>query len=503
MKSTGFSTGKNIIANLTRGGATAAVALVLPRFLTRSLDVEHFSAWSLILQIAAYASYLDFGLQLAVARFIAQAIEVEAPERQAKVLTTALVLLSAVAAFAFVVLTLAITFAGQLFHGISNHLLADFRVSAFVLALSACLLLPLSAYTGVLIGSRRNDIPAVAIGGSRIVGAVAAIAVAHVTQSLTLLALSVALPNLAGGLLQIAAVHRLSVMGKARVRHVSRRVGEELLRFCAGLAVWSFAMLFITGLDVSIVGHFQFSAVGFYSVAAMLITFFAGLTNAALSALMAPVAALHARGEKHGIAGVLFTSTRRTVALNCALTALVAFYGRALLHAWVGPVYADKALPVVIVLAAAQTIRLTLAPYSVMLISIGEQNKNIAGAACEAIVNIAASILGMVLFGAIGVAWGTCIGAICGASWLLFRAMGTVTEVRVYPLDLLKRAIAPALVPLLPLLLLFWIQSCKMTHGAALRAVGAITTLLLAGASLDTVFVGRMRSTVARLLTAG
>ena len=66
---------KNALANVMRGGATAVVSLVLPHFLVRSLDRDRFAAWSLMLQIAAYASYLDFGLQTAVARYVAHFTE--------------------------------------------------------------------------------------------------------------------------------------------------------------------------------------------------------------------------------------------------------------------------------------------------------------------------------------------------------------------------------------------------------------------------------------------
>ncbi len=483
MKSLRSSTIKNATANLVRGGATAAVAIVLPHFLTRLLDAEHFSEWSLLLQIAAYASYFDFGLQLAVARFVAQALELGEQERQAKVINTALFLLSAISIVAFLLLIFVVTFCPHLFHGISPNILSDFRAAALVSSLGACVLLPLSTYTGVLIGIRRNEIPALAIGGSRIVGAAAAIAVAHVTHSLTLLALSVVLPNLIGGALQMIAVHRLTKVGHARVRHVSRRVGQELLRFCTGLAVWSFSVLFISGLDVSIVAHFQFAAVGFYSIAAMLITFLAGLTNAALSAIMAPIAALHARGESRRIAGILVSTTRLTVGVNCAVTVLIFLYGKLLLHAWVGPVYADKALPIAKVLAVAQTARLALAPYSVLLISVGEQNKNIVGAVCEALVNLFSSVLGMVVFGPIGVAWGTFAGAMCGAFWPLMRTMHTVTEVRVSSAEFLRRAILPALVPLLPLLLLDCLQPLfRVVSSASLSALCVIATVLLTGA---------------------
>src|SRR5258705_11247372 len=106
MKGFRFTTTKNAIANLVRGGATAALAIALPRFPTRSLDMEHFAAWSLVLQIAAYASYLDFGLQTAIARFIAQAAELEQKERQAKLVSTALVLLSLAALIAFTIISI-------------------------------------------------------------------------------------------------------------------------------------------------------------------------------------------------------------------------------------------------------------------------------------------------------------------------------------------------------------------------------------------------------------
>jgi hypothetical protein len=61
---------KNASANLVRGSASAAVALVLPSFLTRSMSVDAFAAWSLVLQLSAYVGYLDLGIQTAIARLV-------------------------------------------------------------------------------------------------------------------------------------------------------------------------------------------------------------------------------------------------------------------------------------------------------------------------------------------------------------------------------------------------------------------------------------------------
>ena len=458
MKGLSFTVTKNGVANLVRGGATAAVAVLLPRFLVRSLDPEHFAAWALILQIAAYASYLDFGLQTAIARFIAQAIELEQNERQAKLVSTTLTLLSLAALIGFSAIAIVTWQLPRLFGGVPSNIFSEFQRGALLLSLTAFLVLPLSTYTGVLIGMNRNEIPAMAIGASRLAGAFAVIIASHYTQSLSLLALCFGVPNLLGGLVQMAAVHGLMIGGRARLRHVNRVIGTEVLRFCAWLSVWSFSMLLVTGLDVTIVGHFQFSAVGPYSIASMLIAFFAGLSNAVLSALMAPVAALHARGGSGRIRQIVVVATRMTLFANLCLTAAIFLWGGSALRLWVGPVYADSALPILKVLALAQTVRLMCAPYSVMLISIGEQFKGADPAICEALVNLFASIVGMVLFGPIGVAWGTLIGAFFGLLCILVRTMPSVTDIRISPRSFLVDAVLPGVIPCLPLAMLWVIQ---------------------------------------------
>ena len=480
MKGLRFSVTKNALANLVRGGATAAVAIILPRFLTRSLDAEHFSAWSLILQIAAYASYLDFGLQIAISRFVAQAVELEQRARQAKLVSTALLLLSLAGLIALTLISIIIWLFPNLFHGVSHSLLPDFRSASMVLSLSACLLLPLSTYTGVLIGIRRNEIPALAIGGTRVMGAAAAIVAAHSTQSLTVLAFCVGFPNLLGGLMQMVVARKLTADSRAHLRHVSLIIGRELLRFCTGLTVWSFAMLLVSGLDVTIVGHFRFAAVGFYSLAAMLITFFSGLTNSALSALMAPVSALHARGDSSRILGIVLMTTRITTIVNSAMTAAIFLWGDAMLRAWVGPVYAANALPILKILAVAQTLRLMFAPYSLMLISIGEQNKGISAAVCEAVVNLGASILGMILLGPIGVAWGTLAGAFCAVLWVLLHTMPSVGEVRVSLREFTIQAVLLGSIPCLPLAILWFLRGhlTPLAYGTGLGICLSATALL-------------------------
>jgi O-antigen/teichoic acid export membrane protein len=147
-----------------------------------------------------------------------------------------------------------------------------------------------------------------------------------------------------------------------------------------------------------------------------------------------------------------------TMFANLCLTAFIFLWGGFVLRLWVGAAYADSALPILKILALAQTLRLMCAPFSVMLVSVGEQHRAISPTICEAIVNLLASVVGMWLFGPVGVAWGTLVGAIFGVLWVLTRTMPSVTGVRVVLGDFLVTAVLPGVIPCLPLAMLWLVQ---------------------------------------------
>src|ERR1700722_14202719 len=62
----------NTFANVTRLAVTSLVSIFLPAYLTHRLPVKTYAAWVLILQLSAYVGYLDFGVQTAVSKYIAE-----------------------------------------------------------------------------------------------------------------------------------------------------------------------------------------------------------------------------------------------------------------------------------------------------------------------------------------------------------------------------------------------------------------------------------------------
>lgn len=424
MKNLEITVFKNATANVLRGIATAMVALALPHYLVRALSQDRFSAWSLMLQITACASYLDFGLQTAVARYVAQLMEVSDYRRVTRLVNTSIGMLAGAGGLALGLIGIVLWQLPILFHGIPATLFYEFRLAALLLAVSTCAQLPLSAYSGILTGLHRNEYPAVAIGGSRIAGGVAAIIAGVLSHSLIGVAACIGAANLLGGLIQLLVVHRL--LPRLRLRlftYFDRSTAAELARYCVGLTVWSFGVFLVSGTDLVIVGHFQFRAVGYYSVATALITCFVGFWAAIINAFMTPIAALHARGEVGQIRVFVVRATRWMLAMNAVLASAIFLFGEPALELWVGSSYAHPAFLILRILMVAQAIRSIGAAYCVMLIATGQQHHGIEGALVEGVVSLCASLGGAVLFGPVGVAAGTLIGTSCGLVWVLTRTM--------------------------------------------------------------------------------
>jgi len=450
MRSLQFTIAKNALANVVRGGASAVVAIVLPHFLTHSLGSDRFAGWALMLQLAAYANYLDFGLQTAVARYLAAALEKHHDQRRDRLFSNALAILGVAGTLAIGGFGFAAWQLPHLFHSIPVAFAGEIGRGLLILGVAAALGLPLSVYTGVLIGMQRNEFPAIAIAASRLFGAMAVILVAQHTHSLAWLALCIGGCNLLAGIVQWIMVKKLLPALRFSVAFLDRAMTSELIRYCSTLSVWSFAMLLVSGLDVTIVGLFNFQAVGAYSIAVTLIMFFTGLNAAAFSAMLAPIAVLQARQDYSRIRHLVLVTTRLNSYASMGGIVVAFLFGRALVRLWVGPSYLALTLPVLEILLVAQTIRLVGSAYGTALLSMGLQRYGIISALVEGVSNLLLSVLGMVFIGAVGVAWATLIAALIGLAVITFGVLPRIRELSISPSRFIQQGIIIPFLPFVP-----------------------------------------------------
>jgi len=477
LKRLGFTFIKNALANIIRGGASAVVALVLPHFLTHDLTVSQYSAWVLMLQISAWSNYLDFGLQTAVARHVAQAMERRDCVLRDRVISTAFLLLLSAGVLALCIAFVVVWKMPALFPNAPLPLIGELRGGILILSVSAALLLPLSTFTGILVGLHRNEFPALAIGGTRLLGAIGVLVLVRSTHSLVWLALCLGIFNLAGGILQYGFARRLLPDMHIRVHLVTWPITRTLMHYCLGLTAFTFAMLLVSGLDLTIVGYFTFSATGYYAIASTITGLLVGISSSIFSAMLTPLVVLQERQEYSRIRDLVLDSTRLGSYASLTIVIFAILAGKTLLRLWVGPQYAVQALPILEILLWAQAIRLTGSAYSVALVATAQQNYGIAAALAEGFTNLLASILGAYLFGPIGVAWGTLIGAICGILWAAIWVMRRAREIPVHSSTFTIEAVLRPLFCFLPLLLYIVVRN--KLHLSLEYSIGAMLTSFL------------------------
>ncbi|MBZ5489500.1 MAG: oligosaccharide flippase family protein [Acidobacteriia bacterium] len=402
---------KNAVANLARGGASGIAALFLPAVLVRHMTQLDYTVWVLVLQIAAYSGYLDFGLQTAIGRYVAFANEKQDAELRNGIFSTAFFGLSLACVIFIVLLFAAGAGASWLFPQISAQVVPTMRWALLIVGSSVAIGLPASAWSGVFVGLQRNEIPAIVTGGAKIVSAVAVVAVVLQGHSIIVMAAVLAVLNLFSYLTLFGLAKRVAPEVKFQNSLVRWSSAKELSNYCYSLTIWSFAMMLVTGLDLLLVGRFQVSALGPYAVAASLVTFVAGAQSAIFSAMIPRAAVAHAQQDPAALGRMVLTSTRVGVLLLVFTGMPLLLFADPIMVAWVGRQYAIQAHAVLLVLVSANMIRLTGVPYSVVLIGAGQQKLITLSPLVEGLTNLVASVLLGLKFGAMGVAWGTLIGA--------------------------------------------------------------------------------------------
>ena len=123
---------------------------------------------------------------------------------------------------------------------------------------------------------------------------------------------------------------------------------------------------------------------------------------------------LHAREKAAEMGQLVISSTRLSVLLLVLTGIPLLIYAAPILRLWIGPQYVKSGAPLLAILIVANFIRLIGAPYSIILVAAGQQNFIKISPLAEGASNFVASALMGMLFGGIGVAFGTLFGAVVG-----------------------------------------------------------------------------------------
>lgn len=444
---------KNVVANVASGTSAALLAVVLPPILLKYLSPDVYAVWVLILQVGAYTGLLNFGIQVAVGRFVAHYETTGEIDRRDALVSTAWVslgLAGLVAALGMVAVSIAFP---QLFPKIPAQLRGEAQIAMAWVGLSMAIGLPFSVFMGVFVGRQRYEVPGIIQVGSRVLTGVALSWIAIQHGTLVSMAKAFAGINLLTYGVQYIAYRLLAVSCRIHPGRAAIAAAKELWDYCFSLSVWSVAMLMVSGLDLVIVARVDFKAVAAYAVATGIVAFVAGLQNAVFNVLIPAGAILGAEEDTVRLQRMLLNATRYGMLLLLASSLPLLLGGGFLLQHYV-PGLAESTLPLLRLLVIGNLIRLTATPYAVLLIATGQQRIVLITPFVEGVVNLGLSIFLGLRIGAAGVAIGTVVGALVGILCNIFYNFPRTKLIAINTREYLSHGIFRPLIIAVPFLFL-------------------------------------------------
>lgn len=490
---------RNAVAGVARIFANALVAVALPSYLAHRLPVNTYSAWLLVIQLSAYISYLDVGVQTGVSKYIAEYMQ-RLDERGCSMAATAgfrILLTSAVLGLlAIPALAWALP---HIFHSIPSALILDTRSGFVLIGLSLVASLACSIFPAIFLGLQRYEVPSTLAILNKLLYGVAVCVAVKLHGSMFAMGLTVAAINVATAIAQILVWRRAVPWVHVNVSLAGSDVLSRMLRYCSALTIWSAGMLCVGGLDLVLVGHYDFANTAFYAVAAAPSTFVIVLLSAVLGPLLPAVSALSVNSSPSRIGELLLSVTRYSVILLTLVGLPLVIWGGSILRLWVGPEYASHSLPLLRILIIANLIRNLLGPYSTFVIALGRQRVATVSPMTEAVLNLVSSILLARHFGAVGVAYGTLIGAIAGIAVHLTLSMRyTSLQIAVKRSSFITRGLLRPLILLLPCSLLLVTSSENLRDLRWIAAYFVSSLALLWFLCLDSIEHSRIKHFVLR-----
>ena len=415
---------RNSAANVFRLIITSLVGILLPAYLTHHLPVATYGAWVLVLQLGAYVGYLDFGVQTAIAKYIA---EFEARGDSAgcgSCVSAGLVIILGASAIGILLTGVLAWRVPELFRNMPPDLQSGARYAIVLVGVSLSISLAASVFSAIFLGLQRYEIPMVTTVATRLLYA-SAIGIAVATHSsLAVMGAAVAAANISGAALQVGLWKKLAGHIRINLRTIDFAMLRQMLGYCAVLTIWSMCMLFITGIDVTVVGHYAFAEVAFYSIAAAPTTLILTVIGALLGPLLPAASALSIERSPREMGAILLRTTRYSTLILLATGLPLMMAGYELLRLWVGQDYALHSIRFLQILLLANILRNLCGPYATMVVALSRQRAATAAAITEAVVNLASSIWLARHYGAVGVALGTLIGSTASIAMLFGISMG-------------------------------------------------------------------------------
>jgi O-antigen/teichoic acid export membrane protein len=424
------------------------VWFVLTPFILAQLGESLYGLRALVASVVAYGFLLDFGINGAVTKYVAEYRAREEGEMAHTAIATALWTNTGLG---LLVISISVLFA-PLFTSVFNIAASEQQTATWLFILGGIgvgITIPGATVAAVLQGLQRFDLlnligvtaTAVSAGATflvlRLGGGVMGLALVGICVTLLVQLLSTWF------IYRIAPELRFGWFGPSR-SHL-----KTLVSYSSSLFIMNLGGYLESRSDEIVIGGFlPVSAVTPYNLARRLSALPQTLTEQFLTLLLPMASEIHAKEEAGQLRTLYIVSTRVTLAIFFAIGMVLIILVKPLLTAWVGVEYAEYSY-LVIILAAASLIDTSTWPAGFVLQGMARHSPLAAMTIASGIVNLTLSILLVNRLGLLGVGLATlitttiiCLGFVTPYA---MRVIGTSAR------DMFTKVLLPSLLPVIPM----------------------------------------------------
>ena len=386
---------------------TILVSFFMMPFIVRSLGDRWFGFWSLVGVFISYYGYFDFGLSIAVNKYISEYIETENYIECNKIISTAFILFSFIGILV-IVITAGIYMIIPLF-AIQPDEVRLFRAIAIILGLNAAVEFPIRVFRGVLVSQLRYDVMSLIQYLTLILRTVSVIIVLLLGYKVLAMALVTVLSGIPAKIYTVYFAKKNLPSLQLKKKFWVKNTAGKLFSYSSYVFAAQIADILRFHVDFIVITFFMgLSAVTHYKVGSVLATYYLTLLITCIGILLPVFSRLQSVDDQQTIKNTFFFTNKLAVIISTFVAFGLVFWGKPFIEQWMGPEYLD-AFPVLAILVVGITLAIWQSPSFDLLLGTSHQKFVATINVAEGISNLVLSIILVRYYGLVGVALGTFI----------------------------------------------------------------------------------------------
>jgi O-antigen/teichoic acid export membrane protein len=417
--------GRNVTSSWARIATQTVIAIVMTPVLVHGLGKTEYGIWALAFSLVLYLELFEFGLGTATVKYVAESEATGDRERTLRNIATSFWTLT-VPGLGALGLGIALAFAFPLLFDVSPESERAAQILMVLVGLDLAVSIPSDTFGNTLLALQRFDVINATLIATLVAQAVSWAVVLALGGGLVALGVVTVALSLLGQLSRFLIARRLVAGLSVSPRLFDRRQVRPL----AGLSLWyalaETSTLVIARLDTVVVGLLiGVPEAAVYAVAQKAAFLVDQVIRPMLRMFFPYSSELAARHERRALAETIRMGTRVSMAIVAPLTLTLGLLAEPALRVWVGPDFAEGALVVVFLCAAAAVAAFTGTGF-LMLQGAGFARRPALLSAAEAALNLGLSVALGSQLGIKGVALATLIAAAVVQLGILLPYVGRV-----------------------------------------------------------------------------